>query len=327
MADLRTSDLPNNTTILDTDEIAVLVDPLGTPVSEKRTFAQIKGHILADPITITNATVDNTISVDQNGNVGTSVATDGAIHIENTGNTGIGLGVYSNIGATASGDLVSVKVDNSAFNKSAVQITNDGTGNSISIEQNGAIATGAVYLDVNVDTPAVLVDRDVTNEVNNTDVFEIRNTSVVNNGGTYVKDARLLQLNNNNIETSGTITDTTIMIDIQQNHASCTGNLISINQDGLGRAIYIDHDDTGTNPSLDIDRDGNNAGRVYGMKIDVDNAGAGGVCGIDLSPYTADQPLIRVPSDAITTPGTVSHQIPILIGSTIFYLVAYTHGS
>jgi hypothetical protein len=49
-------------------------------------------------LTITNTTTDNSISIDQNGNVGTDVATDGALHIENTENTGIGLGVYTNIG-------------------------------------------------------------------------------------------------------------------------------------------------------------------------------------------------------------------------------------
>lgn len=90
-----------------------------------------------DGLTLTNTTTDNTISVDQNGNVGTDVATDGAIHIENTGNTGIGLGVYTNIGATADAELVSVHVDNVAFDEEAVKIVNDGVGIGVSVSQNG----------------------------------------------------------------------------------------------------------------------------------------------------------------------------------------------
>lgn len=41
----------------------------------------------------------------------------------------------------------------------------------------------------------------------------------------------------------------------------------------------------------------------------------------------ADQPFLFAPSDAITTPGTASHQIAVDIGGTTYYLVAYTHGS
>ena len=40
-----------------------------------------------------------------------------------------------------------------------------------------------------------------------------------------------------------------------------------------------------------------------------------------------DAPVAKYVADAITTAGTVSHQIPIDIGGTIYYLVAHTHGS
>ena len=40
-----------------------------------------------------------------------------------------------------------------------------------------------------------------------------------------------------------------------------------------------------------------------------------------------DAPVAKYAADAITTAGTVSHQIPIDIGGTTYYLVAHTHGS
>lgn len=79
--------------------------------------------------------------------------------------------------------------------------------------------------------------------------------------------------------------------------------------------------------SLDIDRDGNSAAKIFGIKIDVDNAGAGGASGIDFSGMSVDQALFKATNDASTTPGTPSKQIPIDIGGTIYYLVAYTHGN
>lgn len=40
-----------------------------------------------------------------------------------------------------------------------------------------------------------------------------------------------------------------------------------------------------------------------------------------------DAPVAKYAADAITTAGTVSHQIPVDIGGTTYYLVAHTHGS
>jgi len=86
-------------------------------------------------VTITNPSTDNTISIVQNGNVGTDVATDGAIHINNTGNTGIGIGVYSNQ-STPSSELISIKTNNSGFDKSLLTIFSAGESDDISITHN-----------------------------------------------------------------------------------------------------------------------------------------------------------------------------------------------
>ena len=101
-----------------------------------------------DRFVLVNATTDNTISVDQNGNVGTDVSTDGAVHIENTGNTGIGLGVYSNIAGTAQASLVVIHADNAGFGQPVVNITNDSTNHGLYLFQVGALAANdhALYV-------------------------------------------------------------------------------------------------------------------------------------------------------------------------------------
>ena len=103
-------------------------------------------------VVITNATTDNTISVDQNGNVGTDVSTDGAVHIENTGNSGIGLGVYTNIGATAEAPLVSIHADNAVFDQTVVYIKNDGVDMGVEILNAGVLASNKRALKVWSDT-------------------------------------------------------------------------------------------------------------------------------------------------------------------------------
>lgn len=82
-----------------------------------------------------------------------------------------------------------------------------------------------------------------------------------------------------------------------------------------------------TGSGLTVDKDSNDAGDVYAVKIESDNAGAGAAGGVDLSSMSVDEPNAKFVADAIATEGAVSHQIAIDIGGTTFYLVAYTHGS
>lgn len=88
-----------------------------------------------------------------------------------------------------------------------------------------------------------------------------------------------------------------------------------------------DSKDAATAYALEIDRDGNSASKVVGARVVVDNAGAGNVIGIDMSSFSSGECLIKVPASAITSAGTLSHQIPIDIGGTTFYLYAYTTGT
>jgi hypothetical protein len=59
------------------------------------------------------------------------------------------------------------------------------------------------------------------------------------------------------------------------------------------------------------------------IAIQQDGSGAG----IDFSALSVDKALFKVGADAITVAGAVSHQIPVDIGGTLFYLTAHTHGT
>lgn len=84
-----------------------------------------------DALVLTNTAAENCISIVQNGNVGTNLATDGALHINNTNNTGLGLVVYSDQDGTASAPLVNFKADNVAFDQTVCRIETDGNSSGL----------------------------------------------------------------------------------------------------------------------------------------------------------------------------------------------------
>jgi len=248
-------------------------------------------------LALVNATTDNTISIDQNGNVGTDVATDGAIHIENTGNTGIGLGVYTNIGATADAPLVSIKADNSAFDQDVLSVVNDGTFAAIRSSQIGSLA-------------------------NNQEAWEFNLTSSMTNAGNVGMY----------IYTNGTHASTTPFVKIINDNASSANYTLHIQHDSTNDAIFIDDNGTGAKSSIVIDKDGNNVAYIFGMSITVDNAGVGGlVCGIDFSGMADTEPLFKFPSatpdaDLSTkSPETDAEAgwIPVLYGTTVYAMPVY----
>lgn len=259
-------------------------------------------------LALVNATTDNTLSVDQNGNVGTDVATDGAVHIENTGNTGIGLGVYTNIGATADAPLVSIKANNAAFDQNAVTLVNEGVGIGQFIDQNGngvglkidseATTTTKYGLEIYMSAGAIGFFCRQDGDYANAYIYHLGTGAGVNL----------------TLEGKG------------------TGTNLFVNQDNTGIGIEVDHDDTGTNPSVKIDRDGNNAARIFGLEITVDNAGVGNlVGGIDFSGMSDTEPLFKLPSATPDTdlstksPETDAEAgwFPVLVGTTTYAVPIY----
>lgn len=71
------------------------------------------------------------------GDSGFLSSSGGVIFINNTSNTGTGIGIYSNAGADAQGNMINVKVDNPAYSQAAFYMNYDGSSNAVEIVNNG----------------------------------------------------------------------------------------------------------------------------------------------------------------------------------------------
>lgn len=189
-------------------------------------------------LSLINTTTDNTISVDQNGNVGTDVSTDGAVHIDNTDNTGIGLAVYTNQDATASAPLVHFKADNAAFDQSVCRIDMDGNYTALALYGNKTDGTSQSLVYIN--------DTNTAGGNQTVKIISARGSGV---------EAVLIDVNSN-------------AWGLRVDHDSAAGN--------PGASIKIDLDAVGaTNPciGLQIDVDNGGAGAVIGIDLSSFTAG------------------------------------------------------
>jgi hypothetical protein len=78
----------------------------------------------------------NLVRLDPSGNSGFLSSSGGALFIENTDNIGSGIGIFSNAGAEAEGNMINVKVDNPEFAQAAFYMNYDGTSNAVEIRAN-----------------------------------------------------------------------------------------------------------------------------------------------------------------------------------------------
>lgn len=101
---------------------------------------------------------------------------------------------------------------------------------------------------------------------------------------------------------------------------------LTLRQEAAQRALFIDMNGV-TGNGIVIVQDSNDAGDVYAMSIESDNAGAGGPGGIDFSTFTADEPLFKFVNDAVTSLGTLTKQAAVDVGGTTYYIPLYTTGT
>jgi hypothetical protein len=152
--------------------------------------------------------------------------------------------------------------------------------------------------------------------------------------GTQMPNGYIVEIRNS----STALTNVTKgILDVSDNNSSSTqklarfiglgsGTNILVDNRGSGKAVHIDHDDTGSNPSLHIDRDGNNASKIWALKVDTDNAGAGGVGGLDLSSFSTGEAAFKFVADAndpTAGGGAAAGRIAIDIGGAIKYFAYY----
>jgi hypothetical protein len=94
------------------------------------------GRIAHDGKLVLENGADHLLEVRASGNTGYLSSSGGAIFVENTYNNGTGIGIDSNAGSDAEGNMINVKVDNSAFNQAAFYMNYDGISNAVEIVAN-----------------------------------------------------------------------------------------------------------------------------------------------------------------------------------------------
>lgn len=195
-----------------------------------------------------------------------------------------------------------LRIEQAGDTGEGISMLNSSTGNGITVTQTGDVGSTA-------SSDGALYVNNTSNPGNGLVVFSNMGSSA-NGPLAYI------------VGTSATFDQPVARV-----QSAGTSSALYVDMNGNAQGILVDHDDTGTNPSIDVDRDGNSASKIWGQRVTVDNAGAGGVGGIDFSGMGVDEAILKGTADPITTAGTVSHQIPIDIGGTIYYLTARTHGS
>ena len=87
------------------------------------------------PFTITNP---GKVSLAYVGDSGYLSSTGGALFLNNTQNIGTGIGIYSNAGSEALGNMINVKVDNPNYSQAAFYMNYDGNSNAVEIINNSS---------------------------------------------------------------------------------------------------------------------------------------------------------------------------------------------
>lgn len=85
---------------------------------------------------IFDSSADHMIELRPSGDTGYLSSSGGALFIENSFNIGTGIGIYSNAGADALGNMINIKVDNPLYSQAAFYMNYDGSSNAVEIVSN-----------------------------------------------------------------------------------------------------------------------------------------------------------------------------------------------
>ena len=187
-------------------------------------------NVIFQRTTITNPTDDNALTIDQNGDAGASTSTGGALLIENTGNPGAGLIIYSNEDGAANGRLLNIRVDNSAFDQSALNIDYDGVSNAVTILNKGSGTSNLAFVVTSWNSNDTVIGA--TGNTTNRGIVKITHNQPSSS------DANAAALS---ILLAGTSTAAQgIFLDTDTNQVT-TGNLLTLRNNGTNKFI-VDSD-------------------------------------------------------------------------------------
>jgi hypothetical protein len=221
-------------------------------------------------------------------------------------------------------------------NPNTIDITNAGSGNSLTMVHNGDGGYG-FRLEYTGDLSSNNAFRMAYSGTSSgtANIFEIRDTPSnarplfkLSHAGTavgmllsrdHVNACTLFNVRNIRASTSGAA-----LVYVNQDHPSCTDGALVIKNDGSGNSLRID--DNGSGYSLTIDKDSNDASDTWAVSIASDNAGAGDGCGINLSSFSAGERLLAVPADTNDPTGgggAADGRIAIDVGGSLKYIPYY----
>lgn len=212
-------------------------------------------------------------------------------------------------GTGSTGSLMRLQMNNASSTAPVLRLDQNGNGESINIDSEATTANNIYVSSQNTSDSSLYV---LSGGVHTSTTFGAVARFQASNASATARTVLA--------QSGGTGT----VVDIEKSGAS--GTALRIDNDGTGKAQLVDHDDTGTNPSVHIDRDGNNAADIVGLEINVDNAGAGSVIGIDLSSMSTGEANFKFVADA-TDPtsggGAATGRIAVDVGGSIVYLPYY----
>jgi hyaluronoglucosaminidase len=134
-------------TALSTNTAAIALKASTTYVDTQDALKAAKaGDTFTGKVSVTSSIADNLLAITPSGNSGASSSTGGAINLTNTANIGAGLVAYSALGATATGHLAVLRINNALFNQHALFVDYTGTNNAVNIKNTGTGSNAAVNL-------------------------------------------------------------------------------------------------------------------------------------------------------------------------------------
>lgn len=114
---------------------------IGGTTPNTGSFTQLSAAGASTPLNVGSSSqlqVDNNgrMTITYVGDSGSLSSSGGALFFNQTNNTGTGIGIYSNAGVEALGNMINVKVDNPLYSQAAFYMNYDGNSNAVEIVSN-----------------------------------------------------------------------------------------------------------------------------------------------------------------------------------------------
>lgn len=215
--------IPSLQSVFDVGQSITIAD------TDNQTLAITNNDVTNNPdtVTIANAGTGHSLYVNQSGVLTTDKHA---------------LYIYSNA-AQVTSELVEIHQDNASSTHQAVQITNDGTGGALWINQVGILANAKTAFQVVSQTDQVNTSRLVNFELGGTSTSN--NTSIVNSTNAtgnvlYLHSLGVLAADRHTLYVySEAIQVNSPLIYAHQDNASSTADVANIINDGTGNGLYI----------------------------------------------------------------------------------------